>query len=211
MRSMTSKLLWQPNQQTIYHSHMIHFMRAVNNQYHFNFKKYDELYQWSIDQPEQFWKIMAEFSKIKFSEQPTKIIQYEKEMWKTKWFVDATLNFAENLLARRDDHVALIYANENGEREKITYRELYLSVTALAEKLTLLGLKSGDRVAGLVTNRIETVIAMLATTSLGAIWTACGPEFGVEALVERFSQIEPKILFVINEHNFGGKKFNHSE
>lgn len=203
--------LWQPTQKIIQQSHMRHFINAVNHSFLLNIKNYDELYRWSIDSPDQFWKFFSEFSRIIFSKQPTKIIQSEKEIWKTKWFIDSKLNFAENLLWRRDDHIALIYANENGEREKISYRKLFSSVCALAEKLQSLGLKSGDRVAGFVTNRIETVVAMLASTSLGAIWTACGPEFGVEALIERFSQIEPVILFVIEENNFGGKKFLHHE
>lgn len=208
---MSEKPLWQPTQEIIQHSHMQHFMDAVNQQLSLNIKNYDALYQWSIDYPNQFWKICAEFCDIKFSQQPTQIIKSEKEIWKTKWFVDAKLNFAENLLCRCDDHTALIYANENGEREKISYQELFSSVCALAEKLKSFGLKSGDRVAGFVTNRIETVIAMLASTMLGAIWTACGPEFGVDALIDRFSQIEPVILFVVEEHVFGGKKFLHNE
>ncbi len=203
--------LWTPTQKEMQHTHMMHFINAINHQYNLNINNYDALHQWSIDQPEQFWKAVSDFCEIQYSIQPTKIMRSQKEIWKTQWFVDARLNFAENLLQRRDDHTALIYVNENGENKKITYAELFLQVQNLAAHLIKCGVQSGDRIAGFVTNCIETVIAMLATTSLGAIWTACGPEFGVDALIERFAQIEPKILFVVNEHHFGGKKFEHAE
>lgn len=203
--------LWQPTPEIIQRSYMHHFMQTVNTQFQLTLKNYDELYQWSIDYPEQFWKISAEFSDIIFSQPATEIMRTEKELWKTSWFVDAQLNFAQNCLWRRDDHIALMYANENGEHAEISYHDLLSSVCALTEKLKLFGLKSGDRVAGFVTNRIETVIAMLATTALGATWTACGPEFGYDALIERFSQIAPVILFYITEHNFGGKNFQHHD
>lgn len=208
---MSDKPLWQPDLHTLQNSHMTHFILSVNRELNLSLKNYDELYQWSIDQPELFWKIVSTFSGIIFSQKPTKIMHSEKEIWKTKWFVDAKLNFAENCLWRRDDHIALLYANEKGERKKISYRELFFAVANLAENLKSVGLKSGDRVAGFVTNRMETVIAMLASASLGAIWTACGPEFGFDALIERFSQSEPTVLFVVSEHQFGGKKFFHAE
>lgn len=195
--------LWQPSQILIEHSYMYQFMHAVNQ------TNYDQLYQWSINQPEQFWEALSLFCEIIYSHPPTKIMQPATEIWKTQWFLDAKLNFAENLLWRRDNHVALIYANEKGEREEITYQSLFHHVKNLSSHLTKYNVKSGDRVAGFVTNKIETVIAMLASASIGAIWTACGPEFGVEALMERFSQIEPVILFAVKEHDFHGKYFNH--
>lgn len=197
--------LWNPTQQSIQNSQLLNFMRLANK------KDYETLYQWSIDQPDAFWQLFADFSGIIFSHPPTQIIKPHVEMRKTQWFVDATLNFAENLLWRRDDHTALIYANEKGESERLSYQQLHKKVGALAGYLASLGVVAGDRVAGFVTNRIETVIAMLATTMLGAIWSACGPEFGVEALVERFSQIEPKILFAVTEHTYNGKAFLHHD
>lgn len=203
--------LWQPDQNTIEHSHLHAFIKAVNLKHHLMINDYTKLYQWSIEQPALFWKSVSDFCDIRYTQQPSEIIESHKEIWKTKWFVNAKLNFAENCLWRKDNHIALIYANENGERAQITYHELFLKVTALSEKLKDFGLKPGDCVAGFVTNRIETVIAMLASTLLGAIWTACGPEFGVDAVIERFSQIEPTILFYINEHVFAGKKFSHTK
>ena len=201
--------LWQPDKNTIEHSHLFAFINIVHLKKGVMITDYAQLYQWSIEQPELFWKNVSDFCEIHYSKKPTQIIQSHEKIWKTKWFVGATLNFAENCLWRNDNHIALIYANECNERAEITYQELRLKVFALAEKLKLLGLKAGDRVAGFVTNRIETVIAMLASTMLGAIWTACGPEFGANALIERFSQIEPVILFYVREHHFGGKQFFH--
>lgn len=203
--------LWTPDQQNRQQSHMAHFIASVNATFHLKIENYDALYQWSLDHPDQFWKITAEFCNIIFSTPPTKIIQTEKEIWKTHWFLDAKLNFAENLLWRRDEHIALWYANENNERISISYCDLYSRTMSLAETLKSLGLQIGDRVAGFVTNRIETVIAMLATTFLGAMWTACGPEFGVDALVERFAQITPKILFAVKKHTYHGKTFYHDD
>ena len=208
---MSNKPLWQPNKKAMEQSHLWQFIQSVNQQYRLKINNYKELYQWSIDYPADFWKTTSEFCGIIFSEKSSAIIQPASEMRNTKWFVDAKLNFSENCLWRRNENIALIYANENGERKKISYYDLFLEVQNLSNYLKSLGVKSGDRVAGFVTNRIETVVAMLATTSLGAIWSACGPEFGVDALIERFSQIEPVILFAVSEHNYHGKHFSHHE
>lgn len=195
--------LWIPNPNTLHNAHMQQFMHAMGKE------NYDALYAWSLSEPSAFWKAVTDFTQIQFTQTASSIIKPAAEMQHTKWFIDAELNFAENLLWRRDAHTALIYANETGKREKITYQDLYRNVSALAAQLETLGLKPGDRVAAFVTNRIETVIAMLATTMLGAIWSACGPEFGAQALIERFSQIEPKLLFAIESHHYNGKTFSH--
>ncbi|MDP1574730.1 MAG: acetoacetate--CoA ligase [Coxiellaceae bacterium] len=205
---MNTSPLWTPNVDTLSETHLHHFMQLTGKQ------TYDALYQWSIDYPCEFWKLLSKFSDIIFSQAATTILQPHAEIQKTQWFIDATLNFAENLLWKgkvSPDATALRYANESGERAQISYHELSLKVTALAAQLKSDGLQPGDRVAAFVTNRIETVIAMLATTSLGAIWSACGPEFGADALIERFSQIEPVILFTISTHDYNGKKFHHEE
>ena len=201
--------LWQPNASLIKHTHMQRFIDCVNKKHNLALANYDALYHFSIAHADLFWKTFSEFADIIFSEHPTQIIQPNPVMQKTKWFVDATLNFADNCLWRCDDHTALIYANENGERDTISYKTLYERVNALAVHLSALGLQAGDRVAGFVTNRIETAIAMLATTKLGAIWTACGPEFGTDALIDRFSQLSPTILFAVKEHCFNGKLLSH--
>ena len=199
------KPLWQPNPNTFSQTHLFRFMQTVGK------NNYNELYQWSIDHPADFWEKISAFCEIIFSKKPTTILQPALTMQKTKWFLGAKLNFAKNLLWRQDDHTALIYADEKGVRKTISYRDLSSQVQALSEHLRALGIQPGDRIAGFVTNSIETVIAMLATTAIGAIWSACGPEFGLEALIERFSQIEPVVLFAVTEHGYQGKKFIHHE
>lgn len=197
--------LWTANPKTLSHTHLFQFMQMNGK------NSYDDLYKWSVDHPADFWKSFSEFSKIQFSQKASTILKPHSEIQKTKWFLEATLNFAENLLWRNDTHIALIAINENGNHEQISYHDLREKVFSLATYLQSLDLKAGDRVAGFVTNKIETVIAMLATTALGAVWSACGPEFGADALIERFSQIEPKILFTIEKHTYNGKTFLHHE
>jgi acetoacetyl-CoA synthetase len=208
---MSCAPLWTPNPHEIPNTHLFQFMEWVNKKYDYHFENYESLYEWSIQEPEQFWQSTATFCQIQFSENPSKIMQTNEDIQKTTWFIDAKLNFAENLLQRRDNHIALIYVNESGARETITYEKLHEKTINLSAQLKSIGVKSGDRIAGFVTNRIETVIAMLATSYLGATWTACGPEFGVEAVLDRFSQIEPTILFAIKTHQFGGKIFIHDK
>ena len=136
-------------------------------------------------------------------------MQKAKSMQKTKWFEGARLNFAENLLKRRDQHPALIFSSENGEHRIISYKTLYETVKSLAIYLRKLKVQPGDRVVGFMSNIPETIIAMLATTSIGAIWSACSADFGLEGLIDRFEQIKPKILFAVGGHSYKGKTFNH--
>ena len=121
------------------------------------------------------------------------------------------LNFAENLLKFRDNHIAIISSREDNSEYKITYKELYELVAACAQGLKRLGVKCGDRIAGFVTNIPETIVAMLASTSLGAIWTSCSPDFGIQGVLDRFGQVKPKILFAIWEYQYNGKIINNQE
>ena len=125
-----------------------------------------------------------------------------------KWFAGARLNFAENLLRYRDDRVALIFKGEVQESRRITYAELYSQVAALALSLRLEGIQPGDRVVGFMPNMMETIIAMLAATSLGAVWSSCSPDFGIKGVLDRFGQIEPKVLFTANGYSYNGKSFD---
>ncbi|OGT51874.1 MAG: acetoacetate--CoA ligase [Gammaproteobacteria bacterium RIFCSPHIGHO2_12_FULL_42_13] len=201
---------WTPSPDDILKTHLHAFMQQVG------ISDYQALYQWSIHQPEDFWKAFSEYSGIIFSKNAQAILKSHAEMRKTQWFVGAELNFSENLLwcAKKDaskNRPALIYTNEHGDRKTISYHELSERALSLAGYLQSLGVTKGDRIAGFVTNRIETVIAMLATASLGALWSTCGPELGAAAVIERFSQITPKILFYISTHRYDGKTFSHDE
>lgn len=125
-----------------------------------------------------------------------------------KWFPEAKLNFAENLLRHKDDHIALIFRGENGVRQQLTYAELNHEVAAFAAGLRQRGVEAGDRVAAMMPNCIETIIGMLATTSIGAIWSSCSPDFGVQGVLDRFGQIEPKVLITVDGYFYNGKNLN---
>jgi acetoacetyl-CoA synthetase len=198
--------LWQPTTRSISQSNMMHFMQHMNALYHLNLQTYPQLYDWSINQPELFWSAVWQFCGIKSSKKWEQVLIKSNKMPEAQWFTGAQLNFAENLLSRRDDHLAIIFANENGLRRTFTYQELYEQVIALANALRAMGIIAGDRVAGYLPNMPETVIAMLATTAIGAVWSSCSPDFGVAAVVDRFTQIAPKVLFTVDGHYYHGKK-----
>ncbi|MFO7598398.1 MAG: acetoacetate--CoA ligase, partial [Candidatus Desulfacyla sp.] len=166
------------------------------------------LYQWSIDNIPDFWASMWEFAGIKASRPYTRVVDDVTKMPGAGWFQGAELNFAENLLRYRDDHVALIFKGEDQDPIRLTYRELYDEVARVAAPLKAAGVQPGDRVAGFMPNMPQTIIAMLAATSLGATWSSCSPDFGIKGVLDRFGQIKPKVLFTANGYSFKGKKFD---
>lgn len=202
------KIFWKPSPHVIKESHMMRFMHYVNTETKQHLKTYRALYRWSIEHPEAFWLAMWNYSKVIASASPKDIMVPAKKMQHTKWFPGAKLNFAENLLRRRDQHIAIFFVSERGDRYQMTYSQLYLEVASLAAHLRSLGVGVGDRVVGCLPNIPQTVIAMLAATSIGAIWSSCSPDFGLKALVDRFNQIEPKILFTVDAYTYKGKQFN---
>lgn len=197
--------LWIPDPKNIDQSHLKQFLHWLYKKKQLEFLSYNELYTWSIKEPKCFWLYCAEYCAIQLSTPPTTILETHNKMQKTKWFTHAKLNFAHNLLWRRDNHTALIYQNEVGIQSTISYNTLYKKATGLARYLKALGMSPGDRVAAFCSNRIETVIAMLASACIGAIWSACSPEFSTNAVIDRFSQIEPVILFAVSDYQFQGK------
>ncbi len=178
---------------------------SFSKRFGFERADYPALYQWSIAQPEAFWSAIWDFGNIISIRRGDAVLVERNRMPGAQWFPDAQLNFAQNLLRFRDDHPALLFANEQGARRSITYRELYRSVSAIASSLKKLGVVPGDRVVGYLPNIPETVIAMLAATSLGAIWSSCSPDFGLQAVLDRFGQIRPKILFTVDGYLYNGK------
>jgi len=203
-----AKLLWQPSKERIQHTNMYRFMMFVNERYHKDFAEYAPLYQWSIDNIPDFWASMWEFAGIKASRPYTRVVDDVTKMPGARWFQGAELNFAENLLRYRDDHVALIFKGEDQDPIRMTYRELYDEVARVAAPLKAAGVQPGDRVAGFMPNMPQTIIAMLAATSLGATWSSCSPDFGIKGVLDRFGQIKPKVLFTANGYSFKGKKFD---
>ena len=198
------KPLWNPSKERIKNSNMSAFIRYVSRQTGAKIKSYDELYNWSVNETEEFWKSIWDVSGIIHSGRFKKVLS-SNIMPGAKWFERAKLNFAENLLRYRDNKTAIISSREDEPNVKLTYKQLYERVASCAEGLNRLGVKKGDRVAGFVPNYPESIIAMLATTSLGALWSSCSPDFGLKGVLDRFGQIQPKVLFAVEEYQYNGK------
>jgi len=193
------KPLWIPSADQISNSNMSSFMRYVEQITNRRITTYEELYNWSITEIEEFWKSVWVMSGIIYSHQYEKILS-NPVMPGAKWFEGARLNFAENLLRFRDSQTAIISSREGFSTIKLTYEELYELVASCAEGLKVIGIKEGDRVAGFLSNIPEAVIAMLATASIGAFWSSCSPDFGLRGVLDRFEQIKPKVIFTIESY-----------
>ena len=203
-----AKRLWQPSKERIKNSNMYRFMNVVNKKYNRDFTEYAPLWEWSIENIPDFWAAMWEFGGVKASKPYTEVVDDLKKMPGAKWFSGAELNFAENLLRYRDDQVALIFKGEEQDSTKLTYAELYDEVARVAKSLRDLGIQPGDRVVGFMPNMAQTIIAMLAATSVGATWSSCSPDFGIKGVLDRFGQIKPRVLFTANGYWFKGKNFD---
>ena len=203
-----AKLLWQPSEARIKASNMYRFMHVINERFGQDFTEYNDLYQWSIDNIPDFWATFWEFAGIVASQPYDQVIDNLHKMPGAQWFSGARLNFAENLLRYRDDQFALIFKGEDQPSVKITYAELYDQVARLARSLRDAGVQPGDRVVGFMPNMPQTIMAMLAATSLGAAWSSCSPDFGIKGVLDRFGQIKPKVLFTANGYFFKGKKID---
>ncbi|MCW3490878.1 acetoacetate--CoA ligase [Dethiobacter alkaliphilus] len=203
--------LWKPSPDRKEQTNMTDFMRLVNDRFGKNFTEYDELYAWSVENIEDFWALMWEYGGIVASQPYDRVVDNLDDMFNSEWFPGARLNFAENLLRFRDDRTAMVFKGEADEQRRISYRELYDMVARLAKSLREHGVGIGDRVAGFMPNMIETVAAMLAASSIGAIWSSCSPDFGFQGVMDRFGQIQPKVLFAANGYSYNGKKFDSLE
>lgn len=201
------KPIWIPSQERIDTSNINAYIKFINKKYKKSFNSYNELYNWSVNNIDEFWESIWKFSKIKYSKKYNSVLTADK-MFGAKWFTEAKLNFAENLLRYNDSKKAIVSFRENYPRVELTYKELNLLVAKLTNSLMKLGVKKGDRVAGFVSNIPEAIIAMLAATSLGAVWSSCSPDFGIISAYDRFNQIKPKVLFAIEEYNYNGKSIN---
>ena len=203
-----AKLLWKPSEEQIKNSNMYRFMNVINEKYHQNFSEFEPLYQWSIENIADFWENFWEFADIIASKPYEQAIDDLAKMPGARWFSGARLNFAQNLLRFRDDKAALIFKGEGQQSTKMTYAELYDEVARLAKSLKSAGVQAGDRVVGFMPNMPATIVAMLAATSLGATWSSCSPDFGIKGVLDRFGQIQPKVLFTANGYSFKGKKMD---
>ncbi|WP_207061483.1 acetoacetate--CoA ligase [Motiliproteus sp. SC1-56] len=202
--------LWRPSPERIERANLSHFIRQLNRDENLELAGYHALYDWSVANSETFWSRLWDYGAIRGHKGSTVLADGDK-MPGARWFPEARLNFAENLLRRRDDKPALIFRSEDERRVELSYHQLYARTARLASALRQAGIQKGDRVAGFMPNVADTVVAMLATTSLGAIWSSCSPDFGINGVVDRFGQIEPRILFTTDGYLYNGKRLNSLE
>ena len=194
--------MWTPSPERVERANLTRYQRWLGDRRGLRFASYDELWRWSVDDLDGFWTSIWEFFEVG-GPAPAPALA-ERRMPGARWFPGATLNLAELSLRRHDDHPALLYGNEAGELGTIGYAELGRRVAAAAAGLRRLGVAKGDRVVAYLPNVPETVIAMLAVASIGAVWSSCAPEFGVSSVVDRFAQIEPKVLVAVDGYRYNG-------
>ena len=198
-------VVWTPSQDQILNSNLKRFENFVSRKLGKEFKSYQELHEFSISTPE-FWRLLIEFCEVIGDWQGP--VYEGGNIITAKWFPQSKLNFAENMLKNRSQDTALVFRCENRIFENVTFTELYDQVSKVAQHLRALGVKKGDRVAGFLPNFIGSIVAMLATVSVGAIWSSCSPDFGVQGVIDRFGQIEPKVLFCVDGYFYNGKSHN---
>ncbi len=205
MKNDLDKALWTPSTKRVQEANISRFMLLLRQARDPGIIDYDSLYRFSIDSPKAFWRAVWEFGGVVGSIGGREVDKLE-QMPGASWFPEARLNFAENLLRYRDEHAALIFKSETGLTSTLSYRRLYSEVAAVAAALRDLGIQPGDRIAAYMPNLPETVIAMLATTSIGAIWSSCSPDFGINGVVDRLGQIQPRVLFCAAAYTYNGKQ-----
>jgi acetoacetyl-CoA synthetase len=201
---MTEAPLWTPNPEAAARTGMARFMRLAGK------RNYAELHRWSVEQAEDFWDLVWKFGEVRGTPGLRRLINAGRMPGAT-WFPEGRLNFAENLLRTRDASLAISFWGEDRVKRQLSRRQLYDLVSRLAQALAALGVKKGDRVAGYLPNLPESVAAMLAAASLGAIWSSCSPDFGVQGVLDRFGQIEPKVLFCADGYLYSGKEYDSQE
>jgi acetoacetyl-CoA synthetase len=201
---VSDRPLWTPKPEAAARTGMARFMRLAGK------RDYAELHRWSVEQPGDFWELVWKFGEVRGEPGLRRLINPERMPGAT-WFPEAKLNFAQNLLRERDASLAISFWGEDRVKRQLSRRQLYDLVSRLAQALAAAGVRKGDRVAGYLPNLPESVAAMLATASLGGIWSSCSPDFGVQGVLDRFGQIEPKVLLCADGYLYGGKEFDSQE
>ncbi len=199
------KPLWQPSQARITGANVTAFARAAIREWGLKFNTYPDFYRWTVDQPEQFWQSLWQYAAVKAATRGERVLVRGGQMPGARWFPDARLNFSENLLRRRDRADAMVFWGEDKVEQRLSHAQLYAGVSRLAQALRAAGVQAGDRVVGYMPNLPQTMMAMLSAASIGAIWSSCSPDFGVQGVLDRFGQIEPKVLFVADGYWYNGK------
>lgn len=200
--------LWIPSPARKQNANLTRFIASVNQRWGLSIRDYPELYRWSIKDIPGFWQAVWDFAEIRCSQPYSHVVDDLARFPGAKWFVDARLNFAENLLRYRDDHLAFVFKGETVKASTMTYAQLYTTVARVANSLRRLGVQPGDRVVGYLPNLIETAVAMLAATSVGAVWSSCATDLGPQAALDRLGQVEPKVLFTVDGYFHKGQLFD---
>ncbi|WP_161867003.1 acetoacetate--CoA ligase [Pseudomonas yangonensis] len=200
--------LWTPSAERIAASRMEAFRCFVNQRHGLQLADYPDLHTWSVAQREAFWQAIVDFFEIRFHSPAECVLREGPAMPDAQWFPGATLNFADHLLRRRDGHPALVAIAEDGSREQLSYAQLAAHVAGLQRALRSAGVGIGDRVAAFMPNTWQTVVGMLASASLGATWSSCSPDFGTQGVIDRFGQIEPKVLIAAAGYRYAGKSLD---
>jgi acetoacetyl-CoA synthetase len=200
--------LWTPSEERKRDANITRFIRHVNEKFSRDIKSYADLHRWSVENIPAFWETMWQYADIKALRPYDEVVDDLRKFPGAKWFRGAQLNFAENLLRCRDDRVALLFKGENITSRSMTYAQLYDQVARLAHSLRDLGVVPGDRVVAYMPNLIETVVAMLATTSAGGVWASCASDIGPQAALDRLGQVEPKVMFTSDGYFHKGRQFD---
>jgi acetoacetyl-CoA synthetase len=205
-REPVSEPLWQPSAERIRAANLTAFRSGIESKHGCSLGDYAALHRWSVEEPERFWSSVWEFTGVRSSARGARVVEDPGRMPGARWFPDARLNYAENLLRRRDESPALIFRNEAGVRCETSHADLYADVSRWVRVLHDHGIVPGDRVAAFLPNLPETIVAMLATASLGATWSSCSPDFGVPGVIDRFGQIAPRFLFTSDGYFYAGRR-----
>jgi acetoacetyl-CoA synthetase len=207
----TPEKLWEPPAELVEQARLTEYMRWLEAERGLELSGYDELWRWSVGDVEAFWASIWDFFGVKADGGYDRVLT-SREMPGAEWFSGTSLNYAEHVFAGKDDaEVAILHASELRELDRLSWGELRARVAAVAAGLSELGVERGDRVVAYVPNIPEAIVAFLATASLGAVWSSCSPDFGAASVIDRFAQIEPKVLFAVDGYRYGGKDFDRRD
>jgi acetoacetyl-CoA synthetase len=205
------QILWNPSESFIQNSNLQHYINWLSEQKGLSFVSYHQLWEWSVNEVSAFWESLVEYFNIQFHS-PYKEVISEDDMPYVKWFEGATLNYAEHIFSQKQaGRPAILFESEAHLMEATSWEQLEDRVARMAAYLRSIGVQKGDRVVAYLPNIPEATIGFLAACSIGAIWSSCSPDFGTESVVDRFAQIEPKVLIAVDGYQYGGKPYEKSE
>ena len=211
MASSAPEALWQPGERAIEEAQLTQFARQLLRKRKLDLNSYPDFYRWTVDNPEEFWSDVWDWCGVVAARKGSTVLVDGDKMPGAHWFPEARLNFAENLMRRGDRGDAFVFWDETGFRRRVSYSDLTSDVSRAAQALQALGLRAGDRAAAFIPNFPETAMLALAALSQGIVWSSCSPDFGVEGVVERFGQIEPKVLFCADGYRYNGEQHDSLE